>query len=216
MSGFGESGPARDRMAYGAVIDALCGAAAANGTPGGGPTFFPMSMPDPCAGIHAAIAASAAMYRAAQTGRGDRIEMSMIESTISAFPWPVLIEAAGRGPVVNVGNRDDLASPHGTFRCAGERQWLAVVVFDDDEFRALATRDRSRRPGDGATFRDARGAQGARGRAGADPRRVDGGPSPRHRCGAAARRRRRLRGGRRRPRRGALAAPRRPRVHAPP
>jgi crotonobetainyl-CoA:carnitine CoA-transferase CaiB-like acyl-CoA transferase len=139
MSGFGESGPARDRMAYGAVIDALCGAAAANGTPGGGPTFFPMSTPDPCAGIHAAIAASAAMYRAAQTGRGDRIEISMIESTISAFPWPVLIEAAGRGPVVNVGNRDDLACPHGTFRCAGERQWLAVVVRDDVEFAALAT-----------------------------------------------------------------------------
>ncbi|MCU1501568.1 MAG: L-carnitine dehydratase/bile acid-inducible protein, partial [Ilumatobacteraceae bacterium] len=139
MSGFGETGPERDQMAYGAVIDALCGVSASNGPPGVGPTFFPMSMPDPCAGIHASIAAAAAIYRAQRTGRGDRVEISMTEATIAAFPWPVLIESAGAGPVVNVGNRDDTMCPHGTFACAGTRQWLAVVSRDDADFAALAS-----------------------------------------------------------------------------
>ena len=69
MSGFGEDGPERDRMAYGSIIDALSGVAASNGAPGGGPTDFPMSLPDPAAGIHAAIAATAALYRAPAVGR---------------------------------------------------------------------------------------------------------------------------------------------------
>ena len=119
MSGFGEDGPERDRMAYGSIIDALSGVAASNGAPGGGPTDFPMSLPDPAAGIHAAIAATAALYRVRCGGPGDRVEVAMLEATLSAFPWPVLIEAAGAGPVVCVGNRDEAMSPHGTFRCAG-------------------------------------------------------------------------------------------------
>ena len=70
MSGFGEDGPERDRMAYGSIIDALSGVAASNGAPGGGPTDFPMSLPDPAAGIHAAIAATAALYRVRCGGPG--------------------------------------------------------------------------------------------------------------------------------------------------
>ena len=99
MSGFGESGPERDRMAYGSIIDALSGVAASNGPPGGGPTDFPMSLPDPCAGIHAAIAGTAALYRARTVGVGGRVETSMLEASVSAFPWPILIEASGHGPV---------------------------------------------------------------------------------------------------------------------
>lgn len=147
MSGFGESGPERDRMAYGAVIDSLCGTSTSNGRPGGGRTFFPMSMPDPGAGIHAAIATAAAVYRARRTGEGDRIEVSMTEATIAAFPWAVLIESSGNGPVVNVGNRDELMSPHGTFLCAevpgsavsaaGHREWLAILARDDAGFAAI-------------------------------------------------------------------------------
>jgi crotonobetainyl-CoA:carnitine CoA-transferase CaiB-like acyl-CoA transferase len=138
MSGFGEDGPERDRMAYGSIIDALSGVAASNGAPGGGPTDFPMSLPDPAAGIHAAIAAVAALYRARRTGIGDRVEVSMLESTLAAFPWPMLIEAAGAGPVVAEGNRDQTMSPHGTFRCAGDDSWVAIAVRDDDQFVALA------------------------------------------------------------------------------
>ncbi|MEO5898643.1 MAG: CoA transferase [Ilumatobacteraceae bacterium] len=137
MSGFGESGPERDRMAYGSIIDALSGVAASNGMPGGGPTDFPMSLPDPAAGIHAAIASVAALYRARRTGIGDRVEVAMLEATLAAFPWPMLIEAAGAGPVAHEGNRDATMSPHGTFPCVDD-DWLALAVRDDTEFAALA------------------------------------------------------------------------------
>ncbi len=139
LTGFGEDGPDRDRMAYGSIIDALAGVAAANGRPGGPPVFFPMSLPDPCAGIHAAIASTAALWRARRTGEGDRVELSMAETTLAAFPWPVLIEGSGGGPVVGEGNRDPAMAPHGVFATRGDDRWVAIVVYDDAEFRALAT-----------------------------------------------------------------------------
>jgi crotonobetainyl-CoA:carnitine CoA-transferase CaiB-like acyl-CoA transferase len=139
MTGFGESGPERDRMAYGSLIDALSGVAATNGTVGGGPTDFPMSLPDPCAGIHTAIATVAALYRAQATGAGTRVECSMLEASVAAFPWPILYQSVeGHGAPVE-GNRDDQRAPHDVYRCAGRYEWVAVDVEDDRQFAALAS-----------------------------------------------------------------------------
>jgi benzylsuccinate CoA-transferase BbsF subunit len=138
MTGFGESGPERDRMAYGSLIDALSGVAATNGPVGGGPTDFPMSLPDPCAGIHTAIATVAALYRAGETGLGTRVECSMLEASIAAFPWPILYQSVeGHGAPVE-GNRDEQRAPHDVYRCEGRYEWVAIAVEDDDQFAALA------------------------------------------------------------------------------
>ena len=138
MTGFGESGPECDRMAYGSLIDALSGVASSNGTVGGGPTDFPMSLPDPCAGIHTAIATLAALYRSQVTGLGTRVECSMLEASVAAFPWPVLYQSVeGQAPPVD-GNRDELRAPHDVYRCRGQYQWVAIAVDDDTQFAALA------------------------------------------------------------------------------
>lgn len=138
MTGFGESGPARDRMAYGSIIDALSGIASANGPPGGGPTDFAMSLPDPCAGIHAAIATVAALLRARATGVGERVECTMLEASVATFPWPVLDQGVTGAPPVVVGNRHERFAPHDVVRCAGPYQWVAVSVRTDEQFAALA------------------------------------------------------------------------------
>jgi crotonobetainyl-CoA:carnitine CoA-transferase CaiB-like acyl-CoA transferase len=138
MTGFGESGPERDRMAYGSLIDALSGVAATNGAVGGGPTDFVMSLPDPCAGIHTAIATVAALYRAQDTGVGTRVECSMLEASIAAFPWPILYQSVeGHGAPVD-GNRDEQRAPHDVYRCEGLYEWVAIAVEDDEQFAALA------------------------------------------------------------------------------
>jgi crotonobetainyl-CoA:carnitine CoA-transferase CaiB-like acyl-CoA transferase len=137
MTGFGEDGPERDRMAYGSIIDALSGVASSNGRPGGGPTDFPMSLPDPCAGFHAAIATLAALRRARRTGRGERVECAMLEASVAAFPWPVLYQGVeGRPPPV-IGNRDERFAPHDVYRCRGEYEWVAIAVTDDGAFGRL-------------------------------------------------------------------------------
>jgi benzylsuccinate CoA-transferase BbsF subunit len=137
MTGFGESGPERDRMAYGSLIDAMSGVASSNGTVGGGPTDFPMSLPDPCAGIHTAIATLAALYRARATGKGERVECAMLEASVAAFPWPVLYQGVvGHAAPVD-GNRDEQRAPHDVYRCRGVYEWVAIAVEDDEQFAAL-------------------------------------------------------------------------------
>jgi crotonobetainyl-CoA:carnitine CoA-transferase CaiB-like acyl-CoA transferase len=138
MTGFGETGSEHDRVAYGSLIDALSGAAAANGLVGGGPTDFPMSLPDPAAGIHMAIATLAALYRARTTGVGERVECSMLESCLAAFPWPVLYQSAIGCEAPVLGNRDEQRSPHDVFRTADNEKWIALAVDNDRQFAALA------------------------------------------------------------------------------
>ncbi len=138
MTGFGEDGPERDRMAYGSIIDALSGVASANGAVAGGPTDFPMSLPDPCAGIHAAIATLAALHRARETGHGERVECSMLEASVAAFPWPVLYQGVEGRPAPVIGNRDDRRAPHDVYRCQGHYEWVALYAGDDDDFARLA------------------------------------------------------------------------------
>lgn len=137
MTGFGESGPYRDHLAYGSLIDALSGTSSANGPVGGGPTDLTMSLPDPTAGLHTAIATVAALYRARQTGRAVRVECAMVEALIAALPWQVIYGAVAGHDAPVMGNRDDQRSPHEVFRCLGEDRWMAVSVETDAQFAAL-------------------------------------------------------------------------------
>ena len=137
LTGFGDAGPDRDRTAYGAIINCLSGVAAITGHPGGGPVDLQLSLADPCAGLHGAIGMLAALYRRRTTGVTERVDCTMVEAWIAAFPWGVLTEAAGHTPRA-VGDRDDRWCPNVVARCAGDDEWVAVAVGDDDQWARLA------------------------------------------------------------------------------
>lgn len=139
MTGYGETGPERDKLAYGSLIDALAGVTADTGPVGGGPTEIPMSLPDPCAGLHAAIGTVAALYRLRTHGIGADVECSMLEAWLSALPWHVLATSAEGRPPALVGTRDETMSPHGVFPVQGDYAWIAIAARDDAEFAALCT-----------------------------------------------------------------------------
>lgn len=137
MTGFGESGPYRDHLAYGSLIDALSGTSSSNGLLGGGPTDLVISLPDPTAGLHAAIATVGALYRARLTGRAVRVECAMLEAFMAAFPWQVIFGAVAGHDAPVLGNRDEQRCPHEVFRCRGQDRWVAIAVDDDEQFRRL-------------------------------------------------------------------------------
>jgi len=138
MTGYGETGPERDKLAYGSLIDALAGVTAATGPPGGGPTEIPMSLPDPSAGLHAAIGTVASLSRLRTHGIGADLECSMLEAWLAALPWGILTTSAEERPPELLGTRDEQMSPHGTFPAAGDYAWIAIATRDDAEFTALA------------------------------------------------------------------------------
>ena len=138
ISGYGQSGPYRDYMAYGPATSPLTGISAVTGYVGGGPEEVGVSMPDPNAGITAALAVVSALERRDQTGVGDHLDVTLFESS-AAYGLEAWMQYAFNGTQPErAGNRDPWMSPHGCFPCRGEDQWVAIACGSDDEWRRLA------------------------------------------------------------------------------
>ncbi len=135
----GEEGPFREYVGFGSTIAALSGLVAPSGLPGRRPvgtgTNYPDHIPNPG---HALVALLAAIYRRRRTGRGGRIELSQLESTVNMMgPSLLAYSLTGEEPAT-VGNRARERSPQGVFPCRGEDSWVALSVADDDQWRRTA------------------------------------------------------------------------------
>ena len=137
LSGFGASGPYRDYVAYGNSIDPMTGLIYLTGYQGGPPVRSALSYPDPIAATHAAFACLCALMEREASGLGQHIDASMLEA--AAFNvGEVLAEfdATGFCPQ-RMGNHHPLHAPHSLYPCAGEDEWVAVAVTDEEEWQGL-------------------------------------------------------------------------------
>jgi crotonobetainyl-CoA:carnitine CoA-transferase CaiB-like acyl-CoA transferase len=87
LSGFGQDGPYRDLPAYDMVIQAISGIMSLTGEPGrpGVRTGIPLS--DLIGGMYAAIAILAALQERAQSGRGQQIDISLLDCVTSLLSY---------------------------------------------------------------------------------------------------------------------------------
>jgi crotonobetainyl-CoA:carnitine CoA-transferase CaiB-like acyl-CoA transferase len=115
ISGFGQTGPMRARPAYDQIIQGLSGMSAVTGTPETAPLRVGFPICDTLGGMTAAMAISAALVAKARTGEGAYLDVSMLESSMTALGWVVsdyLI--AGRTPTAH-GNENPTGAPSATF-----------------------------------------------------------------------------------------------------
>ena len=82
MPAFGLSGPWRDRVGFAPTMEQIAGLAWVTGIPDGMPVA-PRGACDPFAGTHAAFALMAAFEFTDRTGRGQLVEVPMIESVLN-------------------------------------------------------------------------------------------------------------------------------------
>ncbi len=137
LPGFGSTGPDREHVSYGQSLIAAAGIAATTGYPDGPPMSLGESYPDLAAACHAAFAVLAAIHHRLETGEGQHIDISQLESSICLLPEP-LLDFAMTGTIQSrTGNRDEAMAPHGCFRCRGDDRWVAIAVETDPEWEAL-------------------------------------------------------------------------------
>ena len=86
ISGFGRDGPYSRRPAYDAVIQAWSGIAAVQGGDGE-PQFVKSFIPDKVTSLTWTQAVCAALFDRERTGRGEHVELSLLDSAVS-FMWP--------------------------------------------------------------------------------------------------------------------------------
>ncbi len=137
ISGYGQTGPYREYMGYGPAIPPLTGLSSVTGYPGGEAEEFGLSMPDPTAGITAALAIISALENRDQNGEGDHLDITLWEATgVLAIEGWMQYAMNGTQPE-RIGNRDPLMSPHGCFRCQGDDMWVSIACRTDGEWLHL-------------------------------------------------------------------------------
>lgn len=82
ITGYGQDGPYRDRASFDIILQALGGFMSITGEEGRPPVRIGVAIADLGAGLHAAIAILAALWRRAKTGRGDRIDVSILDGQV--------------------------------------------------------------------------------------------------------------------------------------
>ena len=137
MPAFGLTGPWRDRVGFAPTMEQIAGLAWVTGLPDG-PPVAPRGACDPLAGAHAAFATLAALEFADRTGRGQLVEVPMIETVLNVTAVQTMEFEVFGSVMERRGNRGHTAADQDVYRCAGEDDWIAVSVHTDDQRAALA------------------------------------------------------------------------------
>jgi len=150
ISGYGDTGPYRDKKAYDLLIQSESGFLSITGTPDE-PAKAGCSIADISAGMYAYSSVLAALIARGKTGRGARIEVSLLETMVEWMSYPFYYAYAGAAPPPRTGAAHATIYPYGPFVAGdgkivmlglqNEREW---AVFCDEVLRdaALATDSR--------------------------------------------------------------------------
>src|ERR1700722_8225565 len=87
ISGFGMTGPLRDRPSFDIVLQALSGALSVNGEAGGAPVKLGIPLGDLVGGINGPMGILAALYERSVTGRGRLIDVSLLDGLIGMLGY---------------------------------------------------------------------------------------------------------------------------------
>ena len=101
------------------------------GPPAGSGSIFP----DHLAGRLLGMAALATLLRRGRTGSGGHAEVAQAEVVSNIIGDLLLKEGVEPGSVRPLGNRHERGAPWGSYPCAGEEQWIAITIRDDEDWR---------------------------------------------------------------------------------
>ena len=160
ISGFGSTGPLRDFPGFDQIAQGMSGLMSVTGTVESGPTRVGIAICDLLGGIFSAQGILLALEARHRSGRGQRVETSLLESIVSILSWSAGIYFdTGKTPGP-AGNNHPLSSPHGVFRASdrpfniavgSEAMWRKFVkiigrpeLAEDDRFSSPGGRVKNR------------------------------------------------------------------------
>ena len=133
ISGFGQTGPRRAEPGYDAVIQGEAGLMSITGAPEGPPFRLGVAIADIVSGMFAAQGIAMALLARARTGRGQRVDVGMLDATAALLTYQAGIFFATGTTPVRMGNRHPTIVPYETFAASdGE---FVVAVGNDDQWR---------------------------------------------------------------------------------
>lgn len=156
VSGFGHSGPYKDKPAFDIIVQAMGGVMSITGQPGGLPTRVGTSIGDLAAGVFGALGVLSALFVRERTGEGQHIDVSMLDCQVALLENAVArYFATGESPVP-MGNRHPSIAPfsslptsngHIIVAAGNDKLWQQLCLLlgseelvEDPRFNSIYTR----------------------------------------------------------------------------
>lgn len=135
LSGFGQYGPYRNKLAYDAIAQAMGGLTALSGQPEK-PTKVTPALSDAITGIHMAFAIMTAAYYKQQTGKGQLVDVSMMDTVFSVLEGSVVIRTLLGTDPVRLGNASQIAVPYDVYEAKDGN--IVIACPNDSLFNKFA------------------------------------------------------------------------------
>jgi crotonobetainyl-CoA:carnitine CoA-transferase CaiB-like acyl-CoA transferase len=136
VSGFGHTGPERTTAAFDGKLQAMSGIMSITGEPAGGPMRAGFAICDTIGGVTAALAVASALYQRTHTGRGQFVDVGMLDAALAFIPGPVSEYTVAGIEQRQIGNGSVSRKPTANRFRAGNG-FIVLAVLTDKQFASL-------------------------------------------------------------------------------
>src|SRR5881275_3232649 len=130
VSGFGQNGPERGTAAFDGKLQAMSGIMSITGHEDKGPTRAGFALCDTIGGITAAMAVASALYQRTHTGRGQLVDVSMLDAALAFIAGPVSEYTVAGIEARQIGNGSVSRKPTASRFRAGQGFIVLAVLTD--------------------------------------------------------------------------------------
>ena len=135
ITGFGSSGPYRDRPSFDFIAQAMSGLMSTTGEPEGAPMRAGPPIADLVAGLEGALGVCAALVRRGRTGKGEAVGASLNNAMMGMLGFLAANYFATGEPPARSGNDHAIVSPYGMFR-TGDGE-IAIAPSQEQSYQRL-------------------------------------------------------------------------------
>jgi crotonobetainyl-CoA:carnitine CoA-transferase CaiB-like acyl-CoA transferase len=136
VSGFGHTGPEKTTAAFDGKLQAMSGIMSITGEPAGGPMRAGIAICDTIGGITAALAVSSALYQRTHTGRGQFVDVAMLDAALAFIPGPVSEYTVAGIEQKQIGNGSVSRKPTAN-RFRAKDGFIVLAVLTEKQFVSL-------------------------------------------------------------------------------
>ncbi|RKF13894.1 CoA transferase [Roseovarius spongiae] len=135
ITGFGQDGPYAHRAGYDYIIQGMSGLMSITGAPDGQPTRAGVAITDVFSGVYATTAILAALHQRHATGKGQHIDMALLDVAVSVTANQAMNYLSTGTPPGRTGNYHPNLTPYQVFDCADG--YIIIAVGNDAQFQRL-------------------------------------------------------------------------------
>ena len=135
ISGYGQTGPDRDKGGFDLIAQGVSGIMSITGEPGGAPVKAGIPLTDLGAGLFALVGILAAVAYRHRTGAGQHVDTSLVDAGVALSVWEATEYFAGMGVPQALGSAHRLIAPYQAIRCRDG--YITLGAANERLFRRL-------------------------------------------------------------------------------